>query len=177
MDQRKLMDNANTITDMAKTQNTVYELVSDMSGRQDVLDDRVSSLEDRLTSIQESLDAIPDVLARCLQKHQELLDQRRLTGPSSNSLHPDMAARPGGYPVLSASQSPRSSSVWQQQQQQQQQQPLPQASAPPLFPRTGLSPTLPALTAPATAVNSMSGERSPPAPGSLSAQSLPKSEA
>lgn len=147
----------------------MYELVSDMSGRQDVLDERITTLEDRLNTIQESLEALPDVLSRCLQKHQDLLDQRRLTGPSSNSLHPDMAARPGGYPVLSTSQSPRSSSVWQQQQQQQQSQ----ASAPPLFPRTGLSPTLPALTAPTTAVNNMSGERLPPAPPG----SLPKSEA
>ncbi|XP_066986026.1 small conductance calcium-activated potassium channel protein isoform X3 [Macrobrachium rosenbergii] len=167
MDQRKLMDNANTVTDMAKTQNTVYELVSDMSGRQDVLDERVSSLEDRLASIQESLEALPDVLTRCLQKHQESLDQRRATAPSSNSLHPDMAARPGGYPVLSASPSPpRSSSVWPQQQ----------SSAPPLFPRTSLSPTLPALPT-ASAVSSLQGERSPPAPTSHSGQSLPKSEA
>ncbi|XP_068223576.1 small conductance calcium-activated potassium channel protein isoform X6 [Palaemon carinicauda] len=168
MDQRKLMDNANTVTDMAKTQNTVYELVSDMSGRQDVLDERVSSLEDRLTSIQESLEALPDVLTRCLQKHQESLDQRRPTAPSSNSLHPDMAARPGGYPVLSASPSPpRTSSVWQQQQ----------SSAPPLFPRSSLSPTLPALPTSASAISSLHGERSPPAPTSHSGQSLPKSEA
>ncbi|KAK4290828.1 hypothetical protein Pmani_036305 [Petrolisthes manimaculis] len=173
MDQRKLMDNANTITDMAKTQNTVYELVSDMSGRQDVLDDRVNSLEDRLASIQESLEAMPEVLTRCLQKHQELLDQRRLTGPSSNSLHPDMA-RATGYPALTTGPSPRSPSVWQQQQQQQQQQQCQSGVPPPLFPRTGLSPTLSALSAPVTAVNTtMSVERSP----SLSAQSLPKSEA
>lgn len=162
MDQRKLMDNANTITDMAKTQNTVYELVSDMNGRQDVLDERVTTMEDKLTQIQESLDSLPDVLARCLQKHQELLDQRRVAAPSSNSLHPDMAARPGGYPALTGGQSPRGSPVWQQQQQQPQQ---PQGNAPPIFPRASLSPTL------------QSGERSPPAPASLSGQSLPKSEA
>lgn len=73
MDQRKLMDNANTITDMAKvsflnimnvneflskhlpilqTQNNVYELVSDMSGRQDALEDRLGILEDKLQAIQ-----------------------------------------------------------------------------------------------------------------------------
>lgn len=73
MDQRKLMDNANTITDMAKvwfqkspvkvfvmcnprfnlqTQNSVYEIVSDMSTRQDAVDERLSSLEDKLQSLQ-----------------------------------------------------------------------------------------------------------------------------
>lgn len=52
MDQRKLMDNANTITDMAKTQNTVYEIVSDMSSRQDALEERISSLEDKIQTVQ-----------------------------------------------------------------------------------------------------------------------------
>ncbi|KOB77987.1 Calcium-activated potassium channel, partial [Operophtera brumata] len=52
MDQRKLMDNANTITDMAKTQNTVYEIVSDMSTRQDTIEERLTSLEDKITSLQ-----------------------------------------------------------------------------------------------------------------------------
>lgn len=52
MDQRKLMDNANTITDMAKTQNTVYEIVSDMSTRQDTIDERLSSLEDKFQTLQ-----------------------------------------------------------------------------------------------------------------------------
>lgn len=51
MDQRKLMDNANTITDMAKTQNTVYEIVSDMATRQDSLDERLTGLEEKIQSI------------------------------------------------------------------------------------------------------------------------------
>lgn len=51
MDQRKLMDNANTITDMAKTQNTVYEIVSDMATRQDALDERITGLEEKIQNI------------------------------------------------------------------------------------------------------------------------------
>jgi hypothetical protein len=51
MDQRKLMDNANTITDMAKTQNTVYEIVSDMATRQDALEERIAGLEDKIQTI------------------------------------------------------------------------------------------------------------------------------
>ena len=46
------MDNANTITDMAKTQNTVYEIVSDMSTRQDALEERITSLEDKIQTVQ-----------------------------------------------------------------------------------------------------------------------------
>ncbi|XP_062715415.1 small conductance calcium-activated potassium channel protein isoform X3 [Aedes albopictus] len=85
MDQRKLMDNANTITDMAKTQNTVYEIVSDMSTRQDSLEERITSLEDKLQSIQTQIENLPEVLSRCLTQHQERIDQRR------NFLHPDAA--------------------------------------------------------------------------------------
>ncbi|XP_063696619.1 small conductance calcium-activated potassium channel protein isoform X3 [Culicoides brevitarsis] len=86
MDQRKLMDNANTITDMAKTQNNVYEIVSDMSTRHDSLEDRLSVLEDKLQSIQDQLDALPEILSRCIQQNQERVEQRR------NFLHPDTAA-------------------------------------------------------------------------------------
>ncbi|XP_069696753.1 small conductance calcium-activated potassium channel protein-like [Periplaneta americana] len=86
MDQRKLMDNANTITDMAKTQNTVYEIVSDMSSRQDALEERLSSLEDKIVAIQEQVELLPDVLTRCLTQHAERMDQRR------NFLHPESAA-------------------------------------------------------------------------------------
>ncbi|XP_070504028.1 small conductance calcium-activated potassium channel protein-like isoform X3 [Chironomus tepperi] len=93
MDQRKLMDNANTITDMAKTSNTVYEIVSDMSSRQDALEERLSGLEDKLQTLQEQLETLPEVLTRCLAQHQERIEQRR------NFLHPDMAnanSTPGG---------------------------------------------------------------------------------
>ncbi|XP_028164107.1 small conductance calcium-activated potassium channel protein isoform X3 [Ostrinia furnacalis] len=94
MDQRKLMDNANTITDMAKdpfllqTQNTVYEIVSDMSTRQDSIEERLTSLEEKLTSLQEQVNNLPDVMARCLQQCWERAEQRR------NFLHPDTAAAP-----------------------------------------------------------------------------------
>ncbi|KAL7639061.1 UNVERIFIED_CONTAM: hypothetical protein RMT77_010595 [Armadillidium vulgare] len=123
MDQRKLMDNANTITDMAKTQNTMYEIVSDMSGRQDLLEERVGTVEERLTTIQEAVDALPDVITKCLQKHQESLDQRKATSPATNTLHPDMAVRHSPYQSLSPSTS-RTPTLWLQQQQHLQQQQL-----------------------------------------------------
>ncbi|XP_066255364.1 small conductance calcium-activated potassium channel protein isoform X1 [Euwallacea similis] len=86
MDQRKLMDNANTITDMAKTQNTVYEIVSDMSTRQDSLEDRITNVEEKLTSLQEALDILPDMIASRIQILQEKSEQKR------NFLHPESAA-------------------------------------------------------------------------------------
>ncbi|KAK6631250.1 hypothetical protein RUM44_005776 [Polyplax serrata] len=85
MDQRKLMDNANTVTDMAKTQNSVYEIVSDMSSRQDTLEERLTSLEDKLSSIQEQVDYLPEKISRYLTQLFEKTDPRK------NFLHPDAA--------------------------------------------------------------------------------------
>jgi len=70
MDQRKLMDNANTITDMAKTQNSVYEIVSDVNSRQDIMEDRLATLEEKLSNLQLSIDLLPDTLNRVLRIHQ-----------------------------------------------------------------------------------------------------------
>ncbi|XP_011064498.1 PREDICTED: LOW QUALITY PROTEIN: small conductance calcium-activated potassium channel protein [Acromyrmex echinatior] len=110
MDQRKLMDNANTITDMAKTQNTVYEIVSDMSTRQDAVEERLVGLEDRLvgleeklTSLQGQLELLPEELTRCLAQHAERMEQRR------NFLHPDTVEIRGPaspHPLASLSNSP-----------------------------------------------------------------------
>ncbi|KAJ3639893.1 hypothetical protein Zmor_003263 [Zophobas morio] len=86
MDQRKLMDNANTITDMAKTQNTVYEIVSDMSTRQDTLEDRLTTMEDKIVALQEQLELLPDLIANRIQAQAEKMEQRR------NFLHPESAA-------------------------------------------------------------------------------------
>ena len=75
------MDNANTITDMAKvililirflilngivfqTQNSVYEIVSDVNSRQDIMEERLTCLEEKLSNIQLSLELLPDMLTR-----------------------------------------------------------------------------------------------------------------
>lgn len=105
MDQRKLMDNANTITDMAKTQNSVYEMVSDMNARQELFDERLASLEERLAAIHEQLDALPDAVARCC--HNAALVQPPYVPPSQS------------YPPGSLLPS----------QQQQQQQLLPDGTS------------------------------------------------
>lgn len=138
MDQRKLMDNANTITDMAKvspcthfewtsvfstvvclyftvtllffilllsasqTQNNVYEIVSDMNQKQELLDERVSALEERLNQIQEQLEQLPDVINRGLQAvlstHKIVATEATSSHPSHTHLHPnDASTRPISY--------------------------------------------------------------------------------
>ncbi|RZF42973.1 hypothetical protein LSTR_LSTR013299 [Laodelphax striatellus] len=102
MDQCKLMDNANTITDMAKTQSSVYEIVSDMSQRYDTLEERLLGLEDKLSNIHEQVELLSDLLSRCLDQGGGTGNIAQLaTSPSSaadranerrNFLHPESAA-------------------------------------------------------------------------------------
>ncbi|KAF6208579.1 hypothetical protein GE061_017037 [Apolygus lucorum] len=95
MDQRKLMDNANTITDMAKTQNTVYEIVSDMSTRYDTLEDRLQGLEEKLASIADQMEMLPELLTRCIQQttaQNGTSPQADRNNDRRNFLHPESAA-------------------------------------------------------------------------------------
>lgn len=50
-----------------QTQNTVYEIVSDMSTRQDTLEDRLATVEDKLVTLQEQIDLLPDLIATRIQ--------------------------------------------------------------------------------------------------------------
>jgi hypothetical protein len=47
-----------------QTQNNVYEILSDVSTRQDIMDERIASLEEKLHAIQVSMDVLPDLLSR-----------------------------------------------------------------------------------------------------------------
>ena len=47
-----------------QTQNNVYEILSDVNSRQDIMDERIANLEDRLNAIQVSMDMLPDLLSR-----------------------------------------------------------------------------------------------------------------
>lgn len=84
-----------------------------MSTRQDTVEDRLTIIEDKLQALQvgvfnfflriyllkvffqkDQMEALPEVMARCLQQHQERADQRR------NFLHPDAAVASITTPAL-----------------------------------------------------------------------------
>ncbi|XP_043103907.1 small conductance calcium-activated potassium channel protein 1b isoform X4 [Puntigrus tetrazona] len=91
MEQRKLNDQANTLVDLAKTQNVMYDLVSELQERSEELEKRIGHLEAKLDSINSSLQALPGLLSQAIQQQQHhLLDgltQRgfTLTRPSSQT--------------------------------------------------------------------------------------------
>nr|XP_015826272.2 small conductance calcium-activated potassium channel protein 2 isoform X1 [Nothobranchius furzeri]XP_054608216.1 small conductance calcium-activated potassium channel protein 2 isoform X1 [Nothobranchius furzeri] len=76
MEQRKLTDQANTVADLAKTQNMMYDLVSELQHRAGEMDRRVVVLEEKLDSIILGVQSLPVVLSQAIAKLQrDFLDE------------------------------------------------------------------------------------------------------
>ncbi|XP_043986545.1 small conductance calcium-activated potassium channel protein 1b isoform X2 [Gambusia affinis] len=71
MEQRKLTDQANTVADLAKTQNMMYDLVLDLQHRTGELDRRIVALEEKLDSILIRVQSLPVVLSQAIAKLQK----------------------------------------------------------------------------------------------------------
>ncbi|XP_029939518.1 small conductance calcium-activated potassium channel protein 1b [Salarias fasciatus] len=71
LEQRKLTDQANTIADLAKTQNMMYDLVSELQHRSAELDRRIVAMEEKLDSILLSVQSLPAVLSQGITKLQK----------------------------------------------------------------------------------------------------------
>ncbi|XP_068276651.1 small conductance calcium-activated potassium channel protein 1 [Nyctibius grandis] len=73
MEQRKLSDQANTLVDLAKTQNIMYDMVSELQERNEDLEKRLGALESKLEALGLSLRALPGLVGQALrQQHREL---------------------------------------------------------------------------------------------------------
>ncbi|XP_015784523.1 small conductance calcium-activated potassium channel protein-like isoform X2 [Tetranychus urticae] len=68
MDLVKLNDNTNTISDIAKIQTEVRDIVLDMNSRQEILEERIVVLEERLGTLQEQLESLPVALSRIIEQ-------------------------------------------------------------------------------------------------------------
>ncbi|XP_068600011.1 small conductance calcium-activated potassium channel protein 2-like [Brachionichthys hirsutus] len=71
MEQRKLTDQANTVADLATSQNMMYDLVSQLQHRSEELDRRTVALEEKLDSILLSVQSLPVVLSQAITKLQK----------------------------------------------------------------------------------------------------------
>ncbi|CAL9695452.1 unnamed protein product [Knipowitschia caucasica] len=70
MEQRKLTDQANTVADLAKTQNMMYDLLSELQHRSEELDPRVAALEEKLDSMLVSVQSLPTAITQAMSKLQ-----------------------------------------------------------------------------------------------------------
>ncbi|XP_056894834.1 small conductance calcium-activated potassium channel protein 1b [Takifugu flavidus] len=76
MEQRKLTDQANTVADLAKTQNMMYDLLTELQHRREDLDRRIVALEEKLDSVLLCVQSLPVVLSQAITKLQrDFLDE------------------------------------------------------------------------------------------------------
>ncbi|XP_032123711.1 small conductance calcium-activated potassium channel protein 1 isoform X2 [Sapajus apella] len=99
IEQGKLNDQANTLTDLAKTQSVMYDLVSELHAQHEELEARLATLESRLDALGASLQALPGLIAQAIRPPPPPLPPRPGPGP------PDQAARssPCRWPPVATS--------------------------------------------------------------------------
>uniref|UniRef100_UPI00358E842B small conductance calcium-activated potassium channel protein 3-like isoform X2 n=1 Tax=Myxine glutinosa TaxID=7769 RepID=UPI00358E842B len=66
MEQRKLTDQANMLVDLAKTQNVIYDIVSELNERNEEFEKRLAGLEGRLEVLANEVKALPARLSQSL---------------------------------------------------------------------------------------------------------------
>ncbi|XP_054434694.1 small conductance calcium-activated potassium channel protein 1 isoform X1 [Pteronotus mesoamericanus] len=97
IEQGKLNDQANTLADLAKTQNAMYDLMSELHAQHEDLEARLAALESRLDALGTSLQALPSLITQAIRlPHPPLPPQ---SGPQ------DQAARssPCRWPPMASS--------------------------------------------------------------------------
>ncbi|XP_059847372.1 small conductance calcium-activated potassium channel protein 1a isoform X1 [Hypanus sabinus] len=70
MEQRKLNDQANTLVDLAKTQNVMYDILSELQEKNEDLEKRIVTLETKLDSLTATLQALPGLITQAIGQQQ-----------------------------------------------------------------------------------------------------------
>ncbi|XP_072272180.1 small conductance calcium-activated potassium channel protein 2 isoform X2 [Pyxicephalus adspersus] len=78
MEQRKLNDQANTLVDLAKTQNIMYDMISDLNERSEDFEKRIVVLETKLETLIGSIQALPGLISQTISQQQRDLMEAQL---------------------------------------------------------------------------------------------------
>ncbi|XP_041512181.1 small conductance calcium-activated potassium channel protein 3 isoform X2 [Microtus oregoni] len=73
MEQRKLSDQANTLVDLSKMQNVMYDLITELNDRSEDLEKQIGSLEAKLEHLTASFNSLPLLIADTLRQQQQQL--------------------------------------------------------------------------------------------------------
>uniref|UniRef100_A0A8C3DAY9 Potassium calcium-activated channel subfamily N member 3 n=1 Tax=Corvus moneduloides TaxID=1196302 RepID=A0A8C3DAY9_CORMO len=73
MEQRKLSDQANTLVDLSKMQNVMYDLITELNDRSEDLEKQISGLESKLEQLSASFNSLPLLMADMLRQQQQRL--------------------------------------------------------------------------------------------------------
>uniref|UniRef100_A0A8B9QI40 Potassium calcium-activated channel subfamily N member 3 n=1 Tax=Apteryx owenii TaxID=8824 RepID=A0A8B9QI40_APTOW len=85
MEQRKLSDQANTLVDLSKMQNVMYDLITELNDRSEDLEKQIGSLESKLEQLSASFNSLPLLIADMLRQQQQrllaaVIEARGVTG-------------------------------------------------------------------------------------------------
>ncbi|XP_007897053.1 small conductance calcium-activated potassium channel protein 2 isoform X1 [Callorhinchus milii] len=78
MEQRKLNDQANTLVDLAKTQNVMYDILSELQEKNEDLEKRIVTLENKLDTLTVSLQTLPGLIAHAIGQQQRDLFENHM---------------------------------------------------------------------------------------------------
>ncbi|XP_006876354.1 PREDICTED: small conductance calcium-activated potassium channel protein 1 [Chrysochloris asiatica] len=98
MEQRKLNDQANTLSDLAKTQSVMYDLVAELHAQHEDLESRLAALETRLDALAASLQALPGLIAQAIRPPPPPLPPRPGPGPLTPAAWSPSSRRPPATP-------------------------------------------------------------------------------
>ncbi|XP_075464040.1 small conductance calcium-activated potassium channel protein 3 [Ascaphus truei] len=73
MEQRKLSDQANTLVDLSKMQNVMYDLITELNDRSEDLEKQIGSLESKLEQITVTFNTLPVLIVDALRQQQQHL--------------------------------------------------------------------------------------------------------
>ncbi|XP_028911299.1 small conductance calcium-activated potassium channel protein 3 [Ornithorhynchus anatinus] len=100
MEQRKLSDQANTLVDLSKMQNVMFDLITELNERSEDLEKQVAGLESKLEQLAAGFHALPLLIADALRQQQQQLlaavAEARAAGPRPPG--PARAPRPADGP-------------------------------------------------------------------------------
>ncbi|XP_030043367.1 small conductance calcium-activated potassium channel protein 3 [Microcaecilia unicolor] len=71
MEQRKLSDQANTLVDLSKMQNVMYDLITELNDRSEDLEKQIGSLESKLEQITSHFNSLPLLIVDALRQQQQ----------------------------------------------------------------------------------------------------------
>ncbi|XP_058016716.1 small conductance calcium-activated potassium channel protein 3 [Ahaetulla prasina] len=73
MEQRKLNDQANTLVDLSKMQNVMYDLITELNDRSEDLEKQLGGLETKLEQLAANFSALPLLITDALRQQQQQL--------------------------------------------------------------------------------------------------------
>ncbi|CAF3623391.1 unnamed protein product [Rotaria sordida] len=76
LDQRKLTDNVNAVSDIARLQSSVYDIVSQMLSNQTVLETKFHDLDTRVMALQSQIENLPNLMATTINEQNNRLWER-----------------------------------------------------------------------------------------------------